>query len=71
MENEYQLRLKDMTFNDKMKELTDQFVEETEGLKITTAVQRTEKDKKELKWDEELAKLHEKQQQALQVLTVL
>ena len=33
MENEYQLRLKDMTYNEKMKELTEKFIQEMESLK--------------------------------------
>lgn len=33
MENEYQLRLKDMNYNEKMKELTEKFMQEMESLK--------------------------------------
>ena len=33
MENEYQMRLKDMTHNEKTKELTDKFLTEIESLK--------------------------------------
>lgn len=33
MENEYQLRLKDMNYNEKMKELTEKFIQEMESLK--------------------------------------
>ena len=33
MENEYQLRLKDMSYNEKTKELTDKFLQEIELLK--------------------------------------
>jgi len=32
-ENDYQLRLKDMTYNEKIKELTEKFVQEMESLK--------------------------------------
>lgn len=33
MENEYQLRLKDMNYNEKMKELSDKFTQQIESLK--------------------------------------
>lgn len=33
MENEYQLRLKDMNYNEKYKDMTDKFVQEMEELK--------------------------------------
>jgi len=33
LENDYQLRLKDMTYNEKIKELTEKFVQEMESLK--------------------------------------
>ena len=38
MENEYQLRLKDMTYNEKMKELTEKFIQEMESLKTKNQV---------------------------------
>lgn len=33
MENDYQLRLKDMNYSDKIKELTEKFIQEMESLK--------------------------------------
>lgn len=33
MENEYQLRLKDMNYNEKMKERSDKFTQQIESLK--------------------------------------
>ncbi|KAJ3192775.1 Cilia- and flagella-associated protein 57 [Irineochytrium annulatum] len=54
LEHEYQLRLKDMNFNEKLKELTEKFSQEIEALKISTSVLRTEKDKEEVKHEEEL-----------------
>lgn len=33
MENEYQLRLKDMNYSEKIKELTEKFIQEMESLK--------------------------------------
>jgi len=38
MENEYQLRLKDMNYNEKTKELTDKFLQEIEMLKARNEV---------------------------------
>lgn len=38
MENMYQLRLKDMSYNEKIKELTEKFIEEMESLKIKNQV---------------------------------
>ena len=60
LEHEYQLRLKDMSFTEKNKEMSDNFSQEIEALKISTAVLRTEKDKAEVKRDEELAHIKEK-----------
>ena len=40
MENEYQLRLKDMNYNEKIKELTDKFLQEIELLKSKNEVRR-------------------------------
>lgn len=38
MENEYQLRLKDMNYTEKIKELTDKFIQEMESLKTKNQV---------------------------------
>lgn len=38
MENEYQLRLKDMNYNEKIKDLTDKFLQEIEGVKAKNEV---------------------------------
>lgn len=38
MENEYQLRLKDMNYSEKIKELTDKFLQEMESLKTKNQV---------------------------------
>ncbi|KAJ3409665.1 Cilia- and flagella-associated protein 57 [Chytridiales sp. JEL 0842] len=54
LEHEYQLRLKDMNFNEKLKEITEKYSQEIEALKISTSVLRTEKDKEEVKHEEEL-----------------
>uniref|UniRef100_UPI00398EDE99 cilia- and flagella-associated protein 57 n=1 Tax=Pristiophorus japonicus TaxID=55135 RepID=UPI00398EDE99 len=52
MENEYQLRVKDMNYNDKIKELTEKFIQEMESLKTKNQVLKTDKDKVELKHKE-------------------
>ena len=38
MENDYQLRLKDMNYNEKIKDLTDKFIQEIESLKAQNEV---------------------------------
>ncbi|XP_064605218.1 cilia- and flagella-associated protein 57-like [Liolophura sinensis] len=68
MENEYQLRLKDMNYNEKIKELTEKFIQEMESLKTKNQVLKTDKDKEEAKHEEETAELMEKQAKELQDL---
>lgn len=38
MENEYQLRLKDMNYNEKLKDISDKFIQQIESLKKTQEV---------------------------------
>lgn len=40
MENEYRLRLKEVNFNEKLKELSEQFTKETQSLKTAQQVSR-------------------------------
>ncbi|XP_034387977.1 cilia- and flagella-associated protein 57 [Cyclopterus lumpus] len=47
MENEYQLRLKDMNYNEKMKELSDKFTQQIESLKTMQQAMKTEMEKQE------------------------
>ncbi|KAJ3089419.1 Cilia- and flagella-associated protein 57 [Quaeritorhiza haematococci] len=54
MENEYQLRLKDMNFSEKIKEVTEKFMQEIEALKITSTVLKTDKEKEEVRHAEEM-----------------
>ncbi|XP_071118876.1 cilia- and flagella-associated protein 57-like [Haliotis cracherodii] len=68
MENEYQLRLKDMNYNEKMKELTEKFIQEMESLKTKNQVLKTDKDKEEAKHEEEMSELMEKHAKELQDL---
>ncbi|XP_069083885.1 cilia- and flagella-associated protein 57 [Pleurodeles waltl] len=60
MENEYQLRLKDMNYNEKIKELTEKFIQEMESLKTKNQVLKTEKEKMELSHQDNVAELMEK-----------
>ncbi|XP_007436852.1 cilia- and flagella-associated protein 57-like, partial [Python bivittatus] len=68
MENEYQLRLKDMNYNEKIKELTDKFIQEMESLKTKNQVLKTEKEKQEIQHQEQLSELMEKQSREVQDL---
>ncbi|XP_008164902.1 cilia- and flagella-associated protein 57 isoform X2 [Chrysemys picta bellii] len=68
MENEYQLRLKDMNYNEKMKELTEKFIQEMESLKTKNQVLKAEKEKQELQYQEQLSELMEKQSREVQDL---
>ena len=68
MENEYQLRLKDMNYNEKIKELTEKFIQEMESLKTKNQVLKTEKDKSEAKHEEELQELLQKHSKEMQDL---
>lgn len=54
MENEYQLRLKDMNYNEKIKELTEKFIMEMESLKTKNQILKTDRDKEGVKHDEEV-----------------
>ncbi|XP_018422114.1 PREDICTED: cilia- and flagella-associated protein 57 isoform X1 [Nanorana parkeri] len=68
MENEYQLRLKDMNYNEKLKELTEKFIQEMEVLKTTNQILKAEAEKQELKHQENVAEIIEKHSQMMQDL---
>ncbi|XP_032349913.1 cilia- and flagella-associated protein 57 isoform X3 [Camelus ferus] len=68
MENEYQLRLKDMNYSEKIKELTDKFIQEMESLKTKNQVLRTEKEKQDILHHERIEDLLDKQSRELQDL---
>ena len=68
MENEYQLRLKDMNYNDKIKELTEKFIQEMESLKTKNQVLRTDKDKEAARHEEDVGELLEKHSKELEDL---
>ncbi|XP_066125551.1 cilia- and flagella-associated protein 57 isoform X2 [Saccopteryx bilineata] len=68
MENEYQLRLKDMNYTEKIKDLTDKFLQEMEFLKTKNQVLRTEKEKQDISHRERMDELLEKQTREVQDL---
>ena len=68
MENEYQLRLKDMNYNEKIKELTEKFIQEMESLKTKNQVLRTDKDKEAARHEEDVGELLEKHSKELEDL---
>ncbi|XP_060062057.1 cilia- and flagella-associated protein 57 isoform X2 [Erinaceus europaeus] len=68
MESEYQLRLKDMNYSEKIKELTDKFIQEMESLKTKNQVLRTEKEKQDQSHQERIDDLLDKQSRELQDL---
>ena len=67
MENEYQLRLKDVNFNEKIKEATDKFLQDIEALKISCTVLRTDKEKEEVRHDEEMSEIRRKHEVSILV----
>ncbi|KAM9859970.1 cilia- and flagella-associated protein 57 [Aulostomus maculatus] len=68
MENEYQLRLKDMNYNEKIKELSDKYIQQIEALKNAQQVMKTEMDKQEHEHQELSAKVSGKHIQELKAL---
>ncbi|EDV23339.1 uncharacterized protein TRIADDRAFT_27651 [Trichoplax adhaerens] len=68
MENEYQLRLKDMNYNEKIRELTEKFIQEMESLKTKNQVLKTEKDKEETRHEEQIHDVLEDHAKELQDL---
>jgi CII-binding regulator of phage lambda lysogenization HflD len=67
-ENEYQMRLKEMSNADKMKELTEKFIQEMESLKTKNQVLKSEKEKSDSKHEAEFATSYEKHNKELQDL---
>uniref|UniRef100_UPI0037E7E14E cilia- and flagella-associated protein 57 isoform X2 n=1 Tax=Semicossyphus pulcher TaxID=241346 RepID=UPI0037E7E14E len=55
MENEYQLRLKDINYNEKIKELSDKFTRQIESLKMMQQAMKTEMEKQEREHQESSA----------------
>jgi len=59
LHNEYQLRLKDMSHNEKIKEATEKFTQELEQDKNRYELLREEKNDMEMEYTEKLKKVHE------------
>ncbi|KAF5403160.1 cilia- and flagella-associated protein 57 [Paragonimus heterotremus] len=68
MENEYQLRLKDMNYNERIKELTEKFIQEMETLKTKNQLLKTEKEREEAYHEIQLQEIMEKHSRELQDL---
>uniref|UniRef100_A0A8C5QD76 Cilia and flagella associated protein 57 n=1 Tax=Leptobrachium leishanense TaxID=445787 RepID=A0A8C5QD76_9ANUR len=67
-ENEYQFRRKDMNYSEKVKELTEKFIQEMEVLKTTNQILKADKEKSELKHQDDTSDLLEKQAREIQDL---
>uniref|UniRef100_A0A3P8WGP1 Cilia and flagella associated protein 57 n=1 Tax=Cynoglossus semilaevis TaxID=244447 RepID=A0A3P8WGP1_CYNSE len=69
MENEYQLRLKDMNYNEKIREITDNFTQQIEALQTTQqVVLKTEMEKQKCGHQESFAELAGKHSKELEDL---
>lgn len=67
-ENEYQMRLKELSNSEKIKELTEKFIQEMESLKTKNQVLKAEKDKAESNHEYAVSELLEKHNKELQDL---
>ncbi|XP_040421974.1 cilia- and flagella-associated protein 57 isoform X1 [Cygnus olor] len=67
-ENDYQLHLKDMNYNEKIKELKDIFTQEIGSLKTKHQILQAEKEKQELQHQSQLSELMNKQAKEMQDL---
>eukprot|EP00163_Fabomonas_tropica_P019041 TRINITY_DN334_c0_g1_i4.p1 TRINITY_DN334_c0_g1~~TRINITY_DN334_c0_g1_i4.p1 ORF type:complete len:1057 (+),score=414.00 TRINITY_DN334_c0_g1_i4:945-4115(+) len=65
MQNEYQLRLKDMTYTEKIKDITDKYTAELEGEKSHFEVLLKEKNEIEIEYEERFKEQEAKHQQML------
>ncbi|VDD76062.1 unnamed protein product [Mesocestoides corti] len=70
MENEYQLRLKDMNYSERIKELTEKFVKEMEALRLKNQTLRTEKEREAARHSEEMQEIMELHTRELKDLEV-
>lgn len=67
-ENDYQLKLKEMNYAERIRDLTDKFMQEMENLKTKNTVITGEKEKEASKHAEQVHDLVEKQNKELQDL---
>lgn len=68
MQNEYQLRLKDLAMNEKVKELTEKFTAELDVDKNKFDTLLQEKNEQELDYEEKMKQYEEKHQAQLATL---
>ncbi|CAH8666324.1 unnamed protein product [Dicrocoelium dendriticum] len=68
MENEYQLRLRDMNYNERIKELTEKFIQEMETLKTKNQLLKSEKEREAAHHEAQLQEIMEKHSRELQDL---
>ena len=68
MQNEYQLRLKDLAMNEKVKELTEKFTAELDVDKTKFDTLLQEKNEQELDYEEKMKQYEEKHQAQLTTL---
>ncbi|XP_052831980.1 cilia- and flagella-associated protein 57-like [Octopus bimaculoides] len=68
MENEYQMHLKDMSYNDKIREMTETFIQEMENLKTKNQALQNDKSKQESRHDEIMTEIMEKHCRELQFI---
>ena len=68
MQNEYQLRLKDLNYTEKIKEATDKFNAELDGDKKNYELLLQSKNDMEMEYEEKIKQLEERHQQQLQAL---
>ena len=68
MQNEYQLRLKDLNYNEKLKEATEKFTQELDGDKKNYELLLQAKNDMEMEYEERIKTLEERHQQQLQAL---
>jgi len=68
LHNEYQMRLKDMNYSEKIKEVTEKFTQDLEQDKNKFELLREEKNDMEMEYEERLKQMDEKHQHELQEL---
>eukprot|EP00049_Salpingoeca_infusionum_P018833 m.358992 g.358992 ORF g.358992 m.358992 type:complete len:1196 (+) comp18362_c0_seq1:186-3773(+) len=68
MASEYQLRLKDMNYTEKMKDMDDKFTQEKDELRRQLEQLKLEKEKEDARHDQEVSELQDAQLQAIQAL---
>eukprot|EP00002_Diphylleia_rotans_P000166 TRINITY_DN1008_c0_g1_i4.p1 TRINITY_DN1008_c0_g1~~TRINITY_DN1008_c0_g1_i4.p1 ORF type:complete len:1179 (-),score=303.89 TRINITY_DN1008_c0_g1_i4:414-3950(-) len=68
MQNEYQMRLKDLNYTEKTKELTEKFTQEIEADKARYEVLLQEKNDMEIEYEDKIKQIEERHQLALQEL---